>query len=251
MSPAYMMFGRQLRDALPSNPDKCSGSKTMSFADRYGRTSDIWGEIRERRELASARKQANVIERYDKHTRPLASLSVGDSVSIQNKSGSKPLRWDRTGKIVERLENRQYLVKMDGSGNVLLRTRTHLRKIDPTTREGRMVDSFHDCGADGTSTPLMIPGTLDNGTQVIDPLELEDQTPATEYTPVKEYTRPSESQHAVSVPSLLGDSPVDSFAEAPTTPSEMPTVVRRSSRLRNRPKRLELVMTGKHHEECE
>ena len=97
----------------------------------------------------------------------------------------------------------------------------------------------------------MIPGTLDNGSQVIDPLELEDQTPAREHTPVNEYTRPSEPQHAVSVPSLLGDSPVESFAEAPSTPSEMPTAVRRSSRLRNRPKRLEPVMTGKHHQEYE
>ena len=103
----------------------------MSFADRYGRTSDIWDEIRERRELASARKQANVIERYDKHTRPLASLSVGDSVSVQNKSGSKPLRWDRTGKIVERLENRQYLVKMDGSGNVCSELEPTYVKLTP------------------------------------------------------------------------------------------------------------------------
>ena len=48
-------------------------------------------------------------ERYDDYVRPLSGLSVGDSVSIQNKEGNKPLRWDRTRLVVERLENRQYM----------------------------------------------------------------------------------------------------------------------------------------------
>ena len=124
MSPAFMLFGRPLRDALPSSPSNVPNK--MSYIDRYGRTSNVWKEIQEGRERACARKQAKVIERYNEHTRPVAPLSVGDSVSIQNRSGSKPLRWDRTGNVVERLQNKQYLVKVDDSGNVLLRTRTHL-----------------------------------------------------------------------------------------------------------------------------
>ena len=61
----------------------------------------------------------------------MAPLSVGDSVSVQNREGNKPLRWDRTGQVVERLENKQYLIKHDGSGMVLLRTRGHMKKIKP------------------------------------------------------------------------------------------------------------------------
>ena len=84
MSPAYMMFGRQLRDALPSSPEDRTSCRTPSYAERYGKRSDVCKQIQAGRELAHARKQAKVIERYDEHTRPLEPLSVGDSVSIQN-----------------------------------------------------------------------------------------------------------------------------------------------------------------------
>ena len=56
------------------------------------------------------------------------------------REGSKPLRWDRTGQVVERMENRQYMVKCDGSGRVLLRSRGHLRKIQPSARDKRLYD---------------------------------------------------------------------------------------------------------------
>ena len=73
------------------------------------------------------------MERYDEHEQQLASLSVGDSIQVQNREGNHPLRWDKTRQIVERLEYGQYLVKYDVSGRVLLRTRGHLRKIKPCT----------------------------------------------------------------------------------------------------------------------
>ena len=99
----------------------------MSYHDRYGPQSKVWREIKYARELAHARKQAKVIERYDANAKPLMPLSVGDSVSVQNQTGTKPLRWDRTGVVVERLQqHRQYLIKADGSGRTLLRNRCHL-----------------------------------------------------------------------------------------------------------------------------
>ena len=42
--------------------------------------------------------------------RPLAPLSVGDSVQVQNREDNHPLRWDNTGQIMESLEHGQYLV---------------------------------------------------------------------------------------------------------------------------------------------
>ena len=83
MSPAYMLFGRPLRDALPSRPNTSA---------LEGRPGSLWSEIRQRREIASARKNVKSAEFYNKHKHPLPPLIVGDTVSIQNKSGSHPLR---------------------------------------------------------------------------------------------------------------------------------------------------------------
>ncbi len=238
MSPAYMMFGRPLRDALPSSPEM----RNMSYSQRYGKQSDVWSEIQAGRELANARKQAKQVERYDEHTRPLVPLSVGDSVSIQNRSGPKPLRWDRTGRIVERLENRQYLVKADGSGRVLLRTRSHLRKIEPVTRDMSAYDVDSPIGnvpnrpedsQDDTDTPLrdplLIPGTLGNGAHVIDPIAPSGDTV-------------SQPDPMSSVP------PVESTSTLEPAPVSHDSV-RRSSPTRTALKRLEPVMRGKRHNE--
>ena len=43
--------------------------------------------------------------------------------------------------MVERLEDRQYMVKVDGSGRVLLRTRGHPRKVKPSTRNSGWADT--------------------------------------------------------------------------------------------------------------
>ena len=68
---------------------------------------------------------------YNKHSRPLRELQVGDFVHIQNQDGYYPRRWTRTGRVVETCGNRQYLVRVDGSNRVTLRNRRFLRKIYP------------------------------------------------------------------------------------------------------------------------
>ena len=55
-------------------------------------------------EIGEDKKLARDVERYEKHAKPLTSLSVGDSLQIQNQEGNYPLRWDKTGVLVERLE---------------------------------------------------------------------------------------------------------------------------------------------------
>ena len=132
MSPAYMLYERQLCDALPTAYDKWK-STTMSYSDKCGPISKIWKEIQIGRELATSRKLRNVLDVYDTNKQPLAVLSVGDCVAIQNQSGPNPIQWDRTGKVVERLANRQYLIRTDGSGRVLLQNRAHLKMIDEST----------------------------------------------------------------------------------------------------------------------
>ena len=167
LSPACMLFGQRLNDALPTMPTGNRDPTTMSYLDRHGRPSRVWDEIRSRREDRYRQNRAATADRYNIDKSPLPPLSVGDSVSMQNGRGPHPNRWKRTGLVVERLENRQYLVKADGSGKVLLRTRGHLRKICPTTRDRRQDVP----PPSGTLSPLLIPGSIQDGTKVIHPVD--------------------------------------------------------------------------------
>jgi len=59
---------------------------------------------------------------------------LGDTVAIQNQHGNNPLRWNRTGIIVEKRPHRQYRILVDGSGRTTLRNRKLLRRITNDTR---------------------------------------------------------------------------------------------------------------------
>ena len=107
-SPAQILFGRQLRDGLP----------TPYFV------RPEWGKLRELRERGHARLHGKNVDR-----RCLEPLKVGDTVLVQNQQGSQPTRWDRTGMVVETLGNRQYSIKMHGSGRLTLRNRRFLKKM--------------------------------------------------------------------------------------------------------------------------
>ena len=78
--------------------------------------------------------------------------------------------------VVERMENRQFMVKGDGSGRVLLRTRSHLRKIQPSVRDRR----WYDIDPQGQQVepddevPLHIPGAR-AGSQVLHPVHGHDE----------------------------------------------------------------------------
>ena len=46
---------------------------------------------------------------------------MGDDVRIQNQIGPNPLKWDKTGKVVEVHQHDQYVIKVDGSDRVTVR----------------------------------------------------------------------------------------------------------------------------------
>ena len=83
-SPAQLLYGRTLRDHIPSLHDVL-------------RIRKEWVTLAEDRERALARRHLSNIERYNSNTRALPSLKVGDSVLVQNQCGNHPLRWDKNG----------------------------------------------------------------------------------------------------------------------------------------------------------
>ena len=118
LSPAICIFGRPIRDFIPIHPGRYLPHNT-------------WKETLLEREQALRKRHMVSAERLSEHTKRLPPLSVGDHVRIQNQTGSHPLKWDKTGTIIEVRQFDQYVVKVDGSGRVTLRNRKFLRKYQP------------------------------------------------------------------------------------------------------------------------
>ena len=62
-------------------------------------------------------------------------------VQIQNQKGNDTKRWNKSGKIIERLDYDQYLVKVDGGGRITRRNRRFLRKIVSTLADKEIIEN--------------------------------------------------------------------------------------------------------------
>ena len=120
-SPALIVFGRPIRDPIPTPLGKFCPHMT-------------WQETMINRERALAKRHSREHEKWTEHTRELKPLQIGDNVYVQNLIGNNPLRWERTGIVVEVRPYKQYGVKLDGSGRVSIRNRKNLRKFTPFHR---------------------------------------------------------------------------------------------------------------------
>ena len=160
LSPAQMIFGRPIKDFIPILP----GSY---------RPHNTWIETSRAREEAMRARNVRNAERLTEHTVRLRPLKVGDRVFIQNQTGNHPLRWDRTGLVIEVKQFDQYAVRVDGSGRVTLRNRKFLRKFDKI-----MVDRLP-----GTApTAHLLPNPKEDQQRELErePPQIERQTPQLE-----------------------------------------------------------------------
>ena len=118
ISPALCLFGRNIRDFMPSHPKKF-------------KPHTAWEEALRARETAMKVRCMRTAEYWREHTKKLKPLKVGDSVWIQNQVGPNPNKWDKTGVVIEVRQYDQYIVKVDGSGRATLRNRKFLRQFSP------------------------------------------------------------------------------------------------------------------------
>ena len=118
VAPAVMLYGKILKDHLPSDQRNIRRE---------------WREIAESREKALSRRLVT-----PSHRSELAQLEVGEVVQVQNQCGNAPKKWNNTGQVVEVLPNRQYRVMMDGSRHLSLRNRKFLKPISPLCRKETM-----------------------------------------------------------------------------------------------------------------
>jgi hypothetical protein len=122
LSPAEIVFGRKLRDTMP-RIDK----SINIFNNKTVRPT--WTEAWEQKELALRTRYQGCEKRLGEHCKTLPGLNEGDRVSVQNQTGNKPAKWDRTGTVVEVRDYDKYIVKIDGSGRLTLRNRRFLKKM--------------------------------------------------------------------------------------------------------------------------
>ncbi|KAG0710423.1 hypothetical protein GWK47_022830 [Chionoecetes opilio] len=112
-SPAQLITGRQLRDAIPVE------------ASLY-EVSLRWAWLLRKRERAIARSGDSAASRHDQTAHNLEPLTPGLRTRILNPGSG---RWDRAGTVLETTAPRQYLVRLDGSGRTSFRNRRHLRPL--------------------------------------------------------------------------------------------------------------------------
>ena len=74
-----MVFGRRIKDLMPINPGQL-------------RVGSRLAELLKQREALMARRHMVRGQDLNKHTRELAPLKVGDTISIQNQHGNTPLK---------------------------------------------------------------------------------------------------------------------------------------------------------------
>ena len=116
LSPAQILFGREIRDFFPFAPGKAG-------------IRHEWRVTADDREEALAKRHAKNVETWNRNVKELSELQIGQNVLVQNQTGNYPQRWGKTGTVVDRGPGpRQYYIRMDGSRRVSLRNRKFLRK---------------------------------------------------------------------------------------------------------------------------
>ena len=137
------VFGRSVKDFI-------------SIIPSHYQPHETWRDTPTVRETALRNRHIKIAERLTEHIQRLPPLSVGDFVRIQNQTGPHPLKWDKTGCVVEVRQFDQYVVRVDGSGRITVRNRKSTRpRVEPTW----LRDYVHSMGhnnprAGGQSNPM-------------------------------------------------------------------------------------------------
>ena len=105
-SPAQLVYGRPIRDTLPTHHSIYQQQAPESFEVRRRKQND------------------KVKDRYDSQSRDLPEFAAGTRVRVQD---PRTRRWERCGVVITVCPHRRYRVRFD-DGGVVDRNRCHLRR---------------------------------------------------------------------------------------------------------------------------
>jgi len=134
LSPAQILFHRQLRDTIPSHP-------------HHYQLHEDWLLAAKEREQQQSLKHQGIMQQHDLYAKQLPPLNLGQEVVIQGLDK----KWSKHGKVVEVLTNRQYRIRLAGSGRLTLQNRRFLRLITNITPPQNILPS------PSNSTPVAEP----------------------------------------------------------------------------------------------
>ena len=89
LSPAQILFGREIRDFFPFAPGKAG-------------IRQEWRVTANDREEALAKRHATNIETWNRNVKELSELEIGQNVFVQNQTGNYPQRWGKTGSVIDK-----------------------------------------------------------------------------------------------------------------------------------------------------
>ena len=118
ISPAQLVFGRNIKDHIPAHPEHYTVCKE-------------WKDMADMREDSAMVRHYKKVEDLTRGSKKLSPLIPGDQVYLQDQTGRTPKRWNKSGIILEVQPHDSYLVKVDGSKKVTKRNRQFLRKFEP------------------------------------------------------------------------------------------------------------------------
>ena len=125
VSPAEIMYGRQLRD----------GFAFLNKLDKFSNPAvrPVWREAWKLKEEALRTRFVKNAEAINHKARKLRPLYVGSRCLLQNQGGAHPRKWDRSGVVMEVLPHDQFVVRIDGSRRLTRRNRRFLRMYKPVS----------------------------------------------------------------------------------------------------------------------
>jgi hypothetical protein len=200
-------------------------------------------------------------------------LNVGDDVLVQNQCGNHPLRWEKTGRIVERKDYNQYVVRMHGSGRCSLRNRRFLRRCLPfctdspspsTTTIDPVATQPPKTIKQPTKTTAQPASTVSTEPRIPPPITTCEAAPSPNNKKVDHPATPDRSDIDLDKATVdqgidntrvdttddctdSATSPVDYQDQSQAHPADGPQPLRRSTRLRRPRKDLSLTLTGQYH----
>ena len=144
LSPVQLLLHCQHHDSIPSQP--------TLFKPHLE-----WVAAAQRRDELLHHRNSKIVERYNRHTHNLSPLQTGNTVAIQS-----PLNhhWNTMEKVIATLPNRQYRIRVDGSGWITLRKHHFLRKCKFKTAPKPIPSATPAAITPTINTPLLHPDPL-------------------------------------------------------------------------------------------
>lgn len=191
LSPAQILYHRNLRDSVPTHP-------------KLLRPHNQWLIAAENREKALRKKNSTLLERYNTFTKKLTPLPIGTRVLVQEHINKK--RWNRTGVVVER-QGRSYTIRMDGSGRIISRNRRFLKATTAPASDELSWNPPSDGYSNGTANTVSDDTsnpTANTTTHNSHDMEREDSpSNARGTTPLPVHITPTPSQRDIPIPRMI------------------------------------------------